>query len=119
EPKSSGTPSSTPAASLGTKSPPSGIWGLTGDLFALSGKMRTLADIQAQTEALQKTVQQLRAPLIGQLKNLSAQGDQLANEADTSGADALVQQKKDLDALTAQFKQLSGAILPLSKMGVL
>lgn len=117
--KSSSAPTSSPAASAMTKAPPSGIWGLTGDLFALSGKRRTLADIQGQTEALQKTVQQLRAPLIAQLKQLSKQGDQLATEADTSGATELEQQKKDLDGLTTQFKQLSGSMLPLSKMGVL
>jgi small-conductance mechanosensitive channel len=111
--------SSSPAASAVTKAPPSGIWGLTGDLFALSGKTRTLADIIAQTTALQQVVKQMRAPLVAQLKQLSQQGDQLATAADTSGAPALGEQKKQLDALTAQFKQLSASLLPLSKMGVL
>ena len=117
--KSSSTPSSSPAASAVTKAPPSGIWGLTGDLFALSGKMRTLDGILAQTDALQKTVKQLRAPLVNQLKQLSQQGDQLATAADTSGTTALEQQKQQLDALTNQFKQVSATMLPLSKMGVL
>jgi len=115
----SAQPSSSPAASAVTKAPPSGIWGLTGDLFALSGKTRTLADIIAQTNALQQVVKHMRAPLVAQLKQLSQQGDQLATAADTSGAPALGEQKKQLDALTAQFKQLSASLLPLSKMGVL
>ncbi len=117
--KSSSAPSSSPAASAVTKTPPSGIWGLTGDLFALSGKMRSLDDILKQTDALQKTVRQLRSPLVNELKQLSQQSDQLATAADTSGTAALQQQKQQLDALTAQFKQLSAAMLPLSKMGVL
>ncbi len=117
--KSSSTASSSPAASAVTKAPPSGIWGLTGDLFALSGKMRTLEQIVAQTDALQKTVKDLRAPLISQLKQLSQQGDQLADQADTSGTAALEQQKQQLDNLTSQFKLLSASMLPLSKMGVL
>lgn len=117
--KSSATPASSPAGSAVTKAPPSGIWGLTGDLFALSGKIRTLDSIMAQTDALAQTVKDLRTPLISQLKQLSQQGDQLANQADTSGASALEQQKQQLDALTTQFKQLSNSMLPLSKMGVL
>jgi len=117
--RSSAPPSTTPAASAATKAPPSGIWGLTGDVFALSGKIRTLDGMIADTDALQKTVRDLRTPLITTLKQLSQQGDQLAIQADTSEAADLEQQKKQLDALTAQFKQLSASVLPLSKMSVL
>jgi small-conductance mechanosensitive channel len=99
--------------------PPSGIWGLTGDLFALSAKIRTLNDMVAQTDALQQKVRDLRTPLITTLKQLSQQSDQLATQADTSGTSELEQQKKQLDALTAQFKQLSAAVVPLSKLSVL
>jgi small-conductance mechanosensitive channel len=117
--KSSAAASTTPAASIATKTPPSGIWGLTGDLFALSAKIHTLEGMVAQTDGLQQTVRDFRGPLVTTLKQLSQQGDQLATEADTSGTAALEEQKKQLDSLTAQFKQLSASVLPLSKMSVL
>jgi small-conductance mechanosensitive channel len=46
-------------------------------------------------------------------------GDVLAKQADTSDAAALQQQKQELDTLTAQFKQLSALVVPLSKQGML
>lgn len=99
--------------------PPSGIWGLAADLFSLSGKDHALDLRMKTTDALIANAKQMRAPLITALKDLSKQGDQLATAADTSDAAELAQQRKQLDALTAQFKQLSAGVLPLSKIGVL
>ena len=41
------------------------------------------------------------------------------NQADVSGAEQLEQEKRQLDALTASFKQMSGIVLPLGKQSVL
>lgn len=101
------------------KAEPSGIWGLSSDLFALSNKRHILDQNIQDTDRLLNASKQLRAPLISQLKDLSKQGDTLANAADTADPATLVQQKKQLDALTAQFKQTSAAVLPLSKLGIL
>jgi small-conductance mechanosensitive channel len=43
----------------------------------------------------------------------------LAQEADVSGPAQLEQQKRELDALTASFKQISAIVLPLGKQAVL
>jgi small-conductance mechanosensitive channel len=92
---------------------------LASDLFSLSAKNRVLEERVKDTDALNQRAKQMRAPLIAALKELSKQGDQIATAADTSDAAALAQQRKQIDALTAQFKQLSAAVLPLSKEGVL
>jgi small-conductance mechanosensitive channel len=102
-----------------TRSQPSGIWGLSADLVHLSGKKHTLEDEISATENLKKTAQDLRTPLIDYLRNLISQGDQLFAAADTAAPALLAQQKQQLDALTAQFKQTSAALLPLGKMDVL
>ncbi|HEX3106375.1 MAG TPA: mechanosensitive ion channel domain-containing protein [Terriglobales bacterium] len=108
-----------PTSILAPKAPPSGIWGLSTDLLHLSGKRRTLAGMLSSTEALRKSADDLRAPLISDLQNLIHQGDQLFAAADTATAAGLVQQTQQLDALTAQFKQVTSTMLPLSKVGVL
>ncbi|HYL16857.1 MAG TPA: mechanosensitive ion channel domain-containing protein [Terriglobales bacterium] len=108
-------------SSVGGNSPPgpSGIWGLTGDLFEFSGKIHVIDQTIGMTDELSGTAKQLRAPLINKLKELSQQGDQLANQPDSNDPNILAQQKKQLDALTAQFKPVSQAVLPLSKLGIL
>jgi small-conductance mechanosensitive channel len=117
---SSGSQQSNSAFTSGSSKPePSGIWGLAADLFSLSSKIHTLEGIIKRTDALAESSKQLRAPLVNKLTQLSQQGDVLANQADTANPSTLAQEKKDLDALTAQFKQISAAVLPLSKQGIL
>jgi small-conductance mechanosensitive channel len=98
---------------------PSGIWELGSDLFALSGKLRTVNSMIAETTALLQTSQALRQPFLAQLRVLSSQGNQLATQADTSTPAQLSQERQQLDALAAQFKQISTAVIPLSKQNVL
>jgi small-conductance mechanosensitive channel len=98
---------------------PSGIWGLSAELIHLSGKKHTLEDEISATENLKKNAQEFRAPLIDYLRSLISQGDQLFAAADTATPALLGQQKQQLDALTAQFKQTSAALLPLGKIDVL
>jgi small-conductance mechanosensitive channel len=112
-------PSAAAATVLTPKSPPSGIWGLSTDLIHLSGKRRTLAALLSATEALRKNADDLRSPLVTDLQNLIHQGDQLFAAADTATPAGLAQQTQQLDALTAQFKQVTTTLLPLSKVGVL
>jgi small-conductance mechanosensitive channel len=117
----SGANPPTPAAPAvsASKPEPSGIWGLTADLFSLTGKVDTIRDRIKATDDLADAGKQLRTPLIARLTELTKQGDAIAHQADTADANNLAQQKKDLDSLTAQFKQLSAAVLPLTKQSIL
>jgi small-conductance mechanosensitive channel len=101
------------------KAEPSGIWGLAGDLFALSRRVHTLEETIQSTDALAQSSNELRAPLVKTLKELVQQGDDLAQQADSADQAALEQDKKKLDAITAQFKRTSALALPLSKQGIL
>jgi small-conductance mechanosensitive channel len=96
-----------------------GIWDLIADVVRLSEKMATIDDVDKRTEVLQTTFAQIRAPLITQLKALSAQGDALATQADSADSATLKQVGDQLDALSAGFKQTSALLIPLSKEGVL
>jgi small-conductance mechanosensitive channel len=116
---SSTAPSRPASAMVASKPEPSGLWGLTADLFSLSGKLHTIGDRMKATQALADTNKQLLDPLVSRLKELTRQSDVIAQQADNADALTLAQQKKELDSLTAQFKQLSAAVLPLSKQSIL
>ncbi|HZQ19243.1 MAG TPA: mechanosensitive ion channel family protein [Terriglobales bacterium] len=116
---SSTQPSSYTPPALPAKSQPNGIWALISDLLHLSSKVRSINGELSATEGLRKTADSLRAPLVSDLGNLIQQGNQLFAAADTSDPAALAQETQQLDALTGQFKQITGTLLPLSKVGVL
>ena len=101
------------------RQPPSGIWGLSADLFRLSSKRRALVEEMRSTDALQQNAKQLRAPLVRNLKQMIQTGDQLAREADTGDQATLAQEKEQLETLTDQFKQVSAALAPLGKQAIL
>jgi small-conductance mechanosensitive channel len=107
------------ASTVVSRNQPSGIWGLTSDLIRLSGKKHALDDELEASESLKKDLQELRGPFREYLKSLIAQGDQAFAAADTANPTELAQQRRQIDALTSQFRQATAGILPLSKGNVL
>lgn len=102
-----------------SKPTPSGIWGLTTELFRLSSKRSLLSNELHATDALDRSSTQLREPLRTRLKQLIQSGNQLAQQADTSDQNALAQEKQQLDSLTTEFKQVSGLLGSVSKQAIL
>jgi small-conductance mechanosensitive channel len=96
-----------------------GIWDLAANAVRLSEKIATIDIIDARTAALQALFSRTSAPLISQLKALSAHGDALANQADSADSATLNEVRVQLDALSEQFKQTSAMLIPLGKEGVL
>jgi small-conductance mechanosensitive channel len=76
--------------------------------------------VARSTNSLAEAAQQIRTPLVNEFRNIAQEGDQAVqqsgNAADVAG---FQQQKQKLEALTATFKQLSAAILPLAKQSIL
>ena len=101
------------------KPTPSGIWGLTTELFRLSSKRSVLTNGLRATDALEHTSMQVRQPLRAHLKQLIQSGNQLAQQADTSDQSALAQEKQQLDSLTIEFKEASGLLVSLGKQAIL
>ena len=112
-------PASSATKIISPKPQPSGLWGLSTDLIHISGKRRSLKDVLSATAALRRTADDLRAPLVTDLQNLIHQGDQVFAAADTATPEGLARQTQQLDIMTAQFKQVTTTLLPLSKVGVL
>ncbi len=98
---------------------PTGLWGLVSQLLVLQRNVDTLRDRIRATDALNQSADQFRTPLINALRDLSKQGDSLDAQGSSTDAKVLAQHKIELDNLTAQFKQTSARVLPLSKMRIL
>ena len=101
------------------KETPNGLLSLATDLFTLRRKLRTLDENLRQTDLLAQNAKSLRAPLIARIRELTQKGDELAGQPDSQDPAVLAQQRKELDAITAQFKQVSASLLPLSKQSIL
>jgi small-conductance mechanosensitive channel len=106
-------------ASRERKETPNGILALATDLFSLRRKLRGLDENLRQTEALAQTSKNLRTPMVAKIRELTQKGDDVAGQPDSQDPVVLVQQRKDLEALTAQFKQISASLLPLGKQSIL
>jgi small-conductance mechanosensitive channel len=106
---------STPAVAF----EPSGIWGILRELFRLSRKIEAINENQRETDALKQAVQQIQAPLVERLKAMVRQSDSFVSQTDVQDPAVKAQQKATLVALTAQYKQISAALLPLTKEAIL
>jgi small-conductance mechanosensitive channel len=96
-----------------------GIWDLAANAVRLAEKISTVDALDRRTAALQETYSKIRAPLIDELKAMSARGDALAAQAGAADSATLGQVRDQLDAVSSQFKQTAGLLIPLSKEGVL
>ena len=112
-------PQNTTTVATRSKTEASGILGTATDLFALRRKIRTLDQSAQLTDSLTQSVRDMLNPMVAQIKELAQRGDQLANQPESQDPAVLADQKKQIDALTAQYKQLSATLLPLGKETVL
>jgi small-conductance mechanosensitive channel len=107
-----------PAQAVG-RPPPSGVLALVSDLLSLSRNRRELSRALDSTVSLRATADKLRAPLIEELRATLQQGDQLSAAPETSNAAVLRQRTRSVDEITARFKKLSAAAIPLEKQTLL
>jgi len=119
------TPPSSPpmpraaTSQTGNRNQSSGILDLITNLFGLSAKMHTLDDGIVATNALSAASQQMRSPLIQNMRAMAERGEELAKQADNSGPAQLEQQKRELDTLTNRFKEISSVTVPLARQSIL
>jgi len=96
-----------------------GIWDLASNALRFSDKLHTIDMVDRRTAALQNTFTQIRTPPEERIKALSARGDALAEQADSSNGAASKGVRDQFDTLAWLFKQTAAILLPLSQEGVL
>ncbi len=106
-------------APVAAKQPDNGIISRTGDVFSLIRKLNAQRDALTATAALRSSLDRVRDPLRQQLRDVTQRGDALSAQPQSSDPAVLADRKKQIDALTADFKRLSSSVLPLAKASLL
>jgi len=91
--------------------------GLIGQSLTLFGQIRSMHDIDqasGETYNLRDTVNRVRKPLRDTLSATIRRGRELASQSDATGAQSQIG-AQEFQTLTARFKELSAATLPLAQ----
>ncbi len=111
--------SSAPAAAQAPKAPPNGMLALIGDVLTLTRKLHDLRAVIASTTALRASVEKLRAPLAAELEATARQGSAAVAGGEITDLTALHDRTQTLQQLTARYKKVAAALLPLSRQQLL
>ena len=120
-PATSGSSMATPTSNVaaGDSSRRLGIWGLTANVFRLSGKIDTIDAVDKSTAALTATFLKFRAAPVAQLRALSTRSEALAAQADNADHATMDSVRAQLDTVAWDFKQTAAMVVPLSQEQVL
>ena len=91
----------------------SGLFGQASTVFSQLGDLHDVDQILSQTSKLRDTADKLQAPLRSALKATIQQGRDAASRQASSDPDEAKAVQQNLAALTARFKQISDAAIPL------
>jgi small-conductance mechanosensitive channel len=106
-------------AATPSKPASNGIVSLASDILSTARKSGAERDAIEATTQLRNALDHIREPLRKQLREVNQRGDDLSAAAQSSDPAVLADRKKQIDALTADFRQLSTVVLPLAKASIL
>ncbi|MGA8807435.1 MAG: mechanosensitive ion channel family protein, partial [Thermoanaerobaculia bacterium] len=88
-------------------------------LVSLNQKDHTLQGAIRAADGLLKTGREFTTPMVGAMRQLAQRGDELAAMPESNDVAVINQRKGELDALAVRMRQLSAAMLPLTKRRIL
>jgi small-conductance mechanosensitive channel len=115
---SKGVPSP-PSAPPSNSSPGTGLLTQMVSLFSSFGDLREINQLVSGAGNVREMANQLHTPLRAKLHTTIAQGHELANQTPPPTPATMEEERQKINALTAQFKQISSAAIPLSQEIVL
>lgn len=116
---SSANPAATPSSKTNqsntkaSRAQSSGLFGQASILFSQLGDVHHIDQVLAETSQLRDTAEQLQAPLREALRATLQQGRDAANQPPSSDPTQAMAVRHSLQVLTAKFKQISDAAIPL------
>jgi ABC-type glycerol-3-phosphate transport system permease component len=114
--ESSAASAATAASNTTDTSASDNLLGILRDLFTINGRMSELSSLATDTQRLIEQNEKLRGPIRTAIVDAIHRADQLAATTEPSDAS---DSRAQLDALTARFKQLSAAGVPLGEQRVM
>jgi small-conductance mechanosensitive channel len=113
-------PTALPAEStFVARAEPTGIFGLTTELIALSNKLEALDQNSALAQALAVRAAGVRQSIISLIADLNARGNALSRGTATADVATLKDRTKSFESLLEEYQLARDAALPLSKQIVL
>jgi len=97
----------------------SGLFGQTSILFSQMSAIHEIDQLMSETLRLRDTAAKLDAPLRDSLRNLIRQGRDFVNQPPTADPAQIAERRKSFEELTARFKQVAAAAVPLREETVL
>ena len=107
------------AATAPAKQPSNGIISLAEDLNSLHAKLDAERDALAATAQFHRSLDRIRDPLRTQLRAVDQRGQSLSAQPQSNDPAVLADRRKQIEALTADFKHLAAIVLPLAKVDML
>ena len=107
------------AATAPTKQPSNGIISLAEDLNSLHAKLDAERDALDATAQFHRSLDRIRDPLRTQLRAIDQRGQNLSAQPQSNDPVVLADRRKQIETLTADFKNLAAIVLPLAKVDVL
>lgn len=95
-----------------------GVFALINATFTLPGQLNELKAAADQADALHSLNEELAAPIRKALADAIHQADAIAAAPDTDDLAVLAQQRQKVNAISARFKQLAAAALPLREQDI-
>ena len=96
--------------------------GLFGKASILFGQMRNIHDLDqviSETTRLHNTADKLAAPLRDRIKSLIQQGQDIVKQPPSTDPQQLAKTRSQFESLTAEYKQLANAAVPLRQETIL
>ena len=95
-----------------------GIFSLITEAVGLARVKRQLDDTIAETDTLRRNLDHLRAPIAGDLTAAVRRSDAAMNDSASQTVEQMEADRKEIEALSARFKQLFAAMIPLREHGL-
>jgi small-conductance mechanosensitive channel len=95
-----------------------GIIGLVTELFALSHNRGQLRVAMHDTDELVRSLREFRAPLIDEVRGAVKNSETLSTISGDEDVQQLAADQREIQSLTARFKQLSAILVPLGEQNI-
>ena len=96
----------------------SGIFALAMETIGMARLKSQLDDTLSETDSLRKKMDQLRAPLVSEITNAVRRSDTVSNDSASQDATQMEADRREIEALSARFQQVSAVLVPLREHGL-
>ena len=96
----------------------SGIFELVTETIRMARAETELDGALAESDALRKNLDQLRAPLVSDLTRTIRRSDAATNDSTSQDVQQMDADRQEIEALSARFKLVSAAVAPLREHGL-